>query len=456
MKIQTLNPYWPVKLTSFAFDIGTSHCSAFALKKGFFPTRATEPYDKTEPGVGNNPFNEDLHEPLWSVMIREKYKLDGKERKIIAIGQQAYDRWGRTPPHHEALWALEHGRMQDSDVVAALMDEMVNNFHPGFREAKRLTAPELVISAVPQNATPMEISSMWEVIYRTYTPKQVAIVSEAAMAMLGIGLKSNTSTGVYDIGAGTADFGLLAGDEVNFTASFPIGGNLIDHTIQDKVLQEKSLIITLQDAELVKRKLAFAVQSKIQISGTLRGADRYSGRPREIEITTQEVTRWIQPVINQLAESLNGAWRDVTEAQIASDIQLGGIALTGRGSKIHGLPKFLREKTGLKIKRAPKPGLSVILGLRHLLENPELVHGFDLYHELKELRHYTNARSARPEVLPHEEVALNTSAEPSSSVPNVEKPKVDVGRTSETQSHISTTAPVNGSAAHLENHAQSA
>lgn len=178
---------------------------------------------------------------------------------------------------------------------------------------------------------------------------------------------------IVDIGGGTTEAAVICLGGVVVHSSVRVGGNKIDEAIQFCVRRKHNLIIGERMAEDVKIKIGSA--TKLKSSETqkmeVRGRDAFSGLPRTIEITSDEVTEAIFDIVNKIVSAAKGVLEQIPP-ELASDIIDKGIVMSGGTSLLRNLDRHLTDSLGVPAALAENPLLCVALGTGLALENLDL------------------------------------------------------------------------------------
>ena len=155
--------------------------------------------------------------------------------------------------------------------------------------------------------------------------------------------------------------------------SVRVGGNKIDEAIQSFVRKKHNLIIGERMAEDVKIKIGSATKLKpVELQKTeVRGRDAFSGLPRTVEVTSEEVTDALSDVTQKIVGAAKGVLEQVPP-ELASDIIDKGIVMSGGTSLLRNLDKLLTDSLGVPVSLAENPLLCVALGTGMALENLDL------------------------------------------------------------------------------------
>ena len=178
---------------------------------------------------------------------------------------------------------------------------------------------------------------------------------------------------IIDIGGGTTEAAVICLGGVVVHSSVRVGGNKIDEAIQNFVRKKHNLIIGERMAEEVKIKIGSAIKlksSELQ-KMEIRGRDAFSGLPKTVEITSDEVTEAIEDITRKIISAAKGVLEQIPP-ELASDIIDKGIVMSGGTSLLRNLDKSLSDSLGVPVALAENPLLCVALGTGLALENLDL------------------------------------------------------------------------------------
>lgn len=121
-------------------------------------------------------------------------------------------------------------------------------------------------------------------------------------------------------------------------------------------------------AESIKMEVGAAFPEARKAKMNIRGRDLLTGLPKNIEITTEQISAALAPAVGQIVERV----KDVLEKcppELASDIMDRGIVLTGGGAMLYGLDDLIRRETKISTSLAEDPLSCVALGTGKALEH---------------------------------------------------------------------------------------
>jgi rod shape-determining protein MreB len=101
----------------------------------------------------------------------------------------------------------------------------------------------------------------------------------------------------------------------------------------------------------------------------ITGRDLSTGIPREIQISSDDISEALSECLEQVVECLRSALKE-SPPELAADITAQGMVLCGGSALLPGLDQYLRDRTGLPIVVSEDPRRSAALGAGRLLNDP--------------------------------------------------------------------------------------
>lgn len=295
--------------------------------------------------------------------------INRRTEQIEAVGLEARRMLGRTPAHLEVIMPLRDGVINHFD----LTQEMLRRFLRKIQTGPRLLGSRLVI-CVPTETTQIERRAVRETGL-SLKASEVYVVEEPMAAAIGVELPVAEPRGsmVVDIGGGTTEIAVVSFCGVVCSGSVRVAGNHMDEALVQHIRRKYNLLIGYDTAERVKMELgsAFPEESRRR-TALIKGRDLVTQLPKTLTVATQDVYEAISDlvvlVINSVRKTL-----ERTPPELAADIAVHGIVLTGGGSLLSGLDRRIQLDTGLPIRVANNPLLSVALGAAKLLKEQDLL-----------------------------------------------------------------------------------
>ena len=291
------------------------------------------------------------------------------DNKVLAVGNEAKEMLGRTPGNIIASRPMKDGVIADYVITEA----MIRYFLDKVAGSSRLFKPEVMVCA-PAGVTSVEKRAILDACISAGA-KTAFLIDEPLAAAIGAKIPIANPSGnmIVDIGGGTTEAAVICLGGVVVHSSVRVGGNKIDEAIANYVRKKHNLIIGERMAEDIKVKIGSAIKlnPKEVEKMEVRGRDVYSGLPKVIEITSDEVTDAILEVIQKIIGSAKTVLEQIPP-ELASDIIDKGIVMSGGTSLLRNLDKLLTDSLKVPAALAENPLLCVALGTGMALENLDL------------------------------------------------------------------------------------
>ena len=289
-----------------------------------------------------------------------------KDRKVMAVGNEAKEMLGRTPVNMIASKPMREGVIADYVVTEAMLRYFLE------RACGRsfLFKPEVMIS-VPAGSTQVERRAV-EDATRSAGARTVYIIHEPLAAAIGAGIPIGEPSGnmVVDVGGGATEVAVISLGGVVVSRSLRVGGNKLDDGIITYMRKNKGIIIGDNSAEQVKIKIGSAFRVDKEKTMSIKGRDILSGLPKKLDISTNEVVEAISHSLGQIVKTIKEVLEEVPP-ELASDIIDKGIALSGGTTLLENFDKLVTKETGVPAFVAEEPMECVAKGIGIALENLE-------------------------------------------------------------------------------------
>lgn len=283
------------------------------------------------------------------------------DNRVLAVGVEAKEMLGRTPGNIIASRPMRDGVIADYVITEA----MIRYFLDKALGRNRIFKPEVMVCA-PAGVTSVEKRAILDATISAGA-KVSFLIDEPLAAAIGAKIPIANASGnmIVDIGGGTTEAAVICLGGVVVHSSVRVGGNKIDEAIQIYLRKKHNLIIGDTMAEDIK----ISIGEKLNME--VRGRDGVSGLPKSIEITSDEVTEAMLPVLEKIIGAIKGVLEQ-TPPELASDIIDKGIILSGGTSLLKNFDRLVSDKTGVPAALAENPLLCVALGTGIALENLDL------------------------------------------------------------------------------------
>lgn len=185
-----------------------------------------------------------------------------EDERVVAVGQEARDMYGRHPEHIEVIRPLRDGVIADYEVTEAMLRYFLRKI--GGR--MRMRRPEVMIS-VPYGVTSVEKRAVHEATIRAGA-RVAYLLPEPLLAALGAGLPISTPAGnmVFNLGGGISEAAVLAMNGIVVADSVRMGGMRLDDAIINYIRRKYSLVIGEPTAESIKIQIGAAVDIGEELS----------------------------------------------------------------------------------------------------------------------------------------------------------------------------------------------
>jgi rod shape-determining protein MreB len=104
----------------------------------------------------------------------------------------------------------------------------------------------------------------------------------------------------------------------------------------------------------------------------VEGRDAVSGKARVVNLSAEEVTGAVAPVIDEILSTLTGCLDDLPP-QSVSDIMAEGVIIVGGASLVPGFNKRVEDAFGVAALPAEEPLSRVAEGGARCLANPDIL-----------------------------------------------------------------------------------
>ena len=290
--------------------------------------------------------------------------IDRDTNNILPVGEEARQMIGRTPGNIVAIRPMRDGVIADFDIT----ESMLRHFIEKVTGHSFMIRPRIMV-CIPSCITMVEQRAIQEAAEQAGA-RSTYLIEEPLAAAMGAGLDISEPYGsmVVDIGGGTTDVAVISLGGIVISDSLRVAGDKFDEAIMDYIKKEFNLMIGERTAENIKMEVGAAFPEARHSKMNIRGRDLLTGLPKNIEVTTEQVSKALEPSVVQIVDCV----KEVLEKcppELASDIMDHGIILTGGGAMLYGLDELIRKETQISTSLAEDPLSCVALGTGRALEN---------------------------------------------------------------------------------------
>lgn len=288
--------------------------------------------------------------------------------EVLAVGSQAKEMLGRTPENIVALRPLKDGVIADFRATRMLIQNLISRVMP----KSLFSRPRIVIS-IPSEITDVEERAVEEVAYKTGA-KDVYLMEEVMAAAIGAGIRVEQPEGamIIDIGGGTSEMAVLSLGGIVVSNSIKVAGEKLDKDIIEYIKKNFNVIIGETEAEEVKKQIGAATSAMTEEKVNIKGRNLTSGLPETITVTTEDVRLAMKDSLNEIMRVIK-LTLEQTPPELAADIMVKGIVLSGACSQIKNLDRFISNETGMPVFLADDPDKCVARGVGLSLDSIEVL-----------------------------------------------------------------------------------
>jgi rod shape-determining protein MreB len=291
--------------------------------------------------------------------------MNTRTNQIVAVGDEAKAMIGKTPPHIVATRPLVDGIISDFEATERMLRYFIDKVHQdGFSVVPR----PVVVIGIPLEVTEVEKKAVEDAALSAGARK-VYLVEQPMAAAIGARLPITDAAGtmVVDIGGGTTQIAVISLAGVVNWRSLRIAGDELTSDIVQYVRDNFNVLIGDRTAEAVKITLGSAFALTEQPPMSIRGRDLLTGLPKEVMLTEGHVRDAMARTVHLIVENVK-ATLELTPPELVSDVYDRGIALTGGGALIRGLPQLIQDQTGVRTAVMDDPMTCVVRGAGMVLE----------------------------------------------------------------------------------------
>lgn len=296
--------------------------------------------------------------------------VNTRTEQILAVGNEAKNMLGKTPPHITVTRPLTNGIISDYEVTEKMLKYFLDKVNEG--SYSFFNRPRVII-CVPLEVTEVEIKAVEDATLAAGAA-EVFVVQEPMAAAIGSRMPIQDPVGnmIVDIGGGNCEVAVISLNGVVAWKSNTIAGDEMNRNIIQYAREVFNLFIGETQAEQIKIKLGSAIDDGQQMEFAMRGRDVVTGLPREVMINDSHVREALARSINTIVESIKMTL-EITPPELTADIHERGLLLTGGGSLLKGLDRLIAEATEIPVRIADDPLSAVVRGTGILLEEKELL-----------------------------------------------------------------------------------
>lgn len=321
----------------------------------------------------------DLGTANTRVFVREKgimvnepsvVAVNTRTDQILAVGSDARDMVGKTPPHIMTTRPLHKGVISDFEIAEKMLKYFIDRVH---RESFTIIPRPRIVIGVPLETTEVERKAIEDAALSAGA-REVFLVETPMLSAIGARLPISDSVGmmIVDIGGGTTEIAVLSLGGVVTWKSLSIAGDELNKNIVQYARDSFNLLLGERVAEAVKIRIGSVIEQADPLTMEMRGRDLLSGLPKEIIVTDAQIREAISRSVATIVQNIK-ATLEMTPPELVADIYERGIILTGGGSMLRGIEQLISRQAEIPVRVAEDPLTCAVRGAGALLENDALL-----------------------------------------------------------------------------------
>ena len=290
------------------------------------------------------------------------------ERRIMAVGAEAWAMVGRTPGDVHVIRPIRDGQIVEFDVAEALLRHQMVSI-----QGRRLWVGPRVAMCIPYGTTEVEKRAVRE-LAEAAGARTVHLVEQPLAAAAGAGLPVTEACGqmVVDVGAGHTQIAVISLGGIVYSRCLKVGGDHMDQAIVRHLEAHHGLTIGALSANVLKDALGTALPIANQETMEISGRDLDSGFPRAVQIAQVDVGAALSESVQLIVDSVIASLEH-TPPDLAADIASTGIVLVGGVAQLDGLDRAIGHATGLAVIVAEDPMTCTVRGAAMALKDRVLL-----------------------------------------------------------------------------------
>lgn len=291
-----------------------------------------------------------LHEP--SIVA-----YDSVNGEVLAVGTEAYNMLGKTSQQMRVVSPLEDGVISDYEVTEQMLKCFLDKVNPS-----KFFKPRVCV-CVPSAITEVESRAVIDTVMSSGA-RNVYLIEEPVAAAIGAGIDITRPGGkmVLDMGGGTSDIAVLSLNGIVCKTSITVAGNRLSQVIVKYLRNTYNVLVGDATADRIKIAVGTVwAQDEPVAEYEVKGRNLVTGLPQKITVTNKELEAPLRAEADAIVSSLQSVL-ERTPPELVADIEENGLLMTGGGSMLHGLDKYISGKIRIRAYLAENPIEAVAVG----------------------------------------------------------------------------------------------
>ena len=297
----------------------------------------------------------------------EKNMIASRGHKIIAVGNEAYEMFEKSPAEVAVCSPMSFGMIANLELQEIVLYSMIR------RIDHILGVGSVMFFTVPLDMTAVEKRAYFNVANGYWLCKNRVYMVESPIAdalAMGVDLDDPTGNMVVNMGAQSTEMSIITGGRIIISKKIPIGGRQMNESICTEIRKRYNLQLGTRTAKRLKMVMGRLSDQRKGVRKVV-GIDCISGLPREEVISSYVVNDGIMNCVNEIASEMK-TFLERIPPQISYHIAKQGIYISGGSSRLPYLDKYLASYTGFTFNMSDLYEKSAVSGLEKIIKNKEL------------------------------------------------------------------------------------
>ena len=297
----------------------------------------------------------------------EKNMIASRGHKIIAVGNEAYEMFEKSPAEVAVCSPMSFGMIANLELQEIVLYSMIR------RIDHILGVGSVMFFTVPLDMTAVEKRAYFNVANGYWLRKNRVYMVESPIAdalAMGVDLDDPTGNMVVNMGAQSTEMSIITGGRTIISKKIPIGGRQMNESICTEIRKRYNLQLGTRTAKRLKMVMGRLSDQRKGVRKVV-GIDCISGLPREEVISSYVVNDGIMNCVNEIASEMK-TFLERIPPQISYHIAKQGIYITGGSTRLPYLDKYLASYTGFTFNMSDLYEKSAVSGLEKIIKNKEL------------------------------------------------------------------------------------
>lgn len=308
---------------------------------------------------------------LYSVLRNKSYTernmIASRGRRIIAVGNDAYEMFEKEPADISVHSPMAFGIIADQELQEIVLYSMLRKIDP---------APSLasvMYFSVPLDMTAVEKRTYYNLVNGSWLRNSRVFMVESPIAdalAMDVDPEKKDGSMIVNIGAESTKMSIITDGKVIINRKIPVGGSQMNEAICSEVRRRYSLQIGTRTARRLKLAMGRLSDQRREARKVV-GIDSISGLPREEVISSYVVNDGIMNCVDSIAAEIK-VFLERTPPQTAYHISREGIYLTGGSTRIPYIDNYLANYLGVSFNLSQLYENSAMNGLEKIIREREL------------------------------------------------------------------------------------